>query len=68
MASLHQDVRALQTAQVAAEAEYNRVLGRNREVRRGNGSPKSHQEKIMLIVSCFSLTCSPSRARVAGGV
>ena len=35
VASLHQDVRALQTAQVAAEAEYDRVLGRNREVRRG---------------------------------
>ena len=34
VASLHQDVRALQTAQVAAEAEYGRVLGRNREVRR----------------------------------
>jgi len=35
VASLHQDVRALQTAQVAAEAEYDRVLGRNREVRLG---------------------------------
>ncbi len=37
VASLHQDVRALQTAQVAAEAEYDRVLGRNREVRLGLG-------------------------------